>query len=418
MDYDICIIGAGIAGLYCALELSKKQSTNKLKLCILEKYPYIGGRTSTFHDKARGLQWEAGAGRVHKSHSQVIKLMNKYGLTQIPISSKIDWRPSADHSETVNVESYVNNLALTALDPKTLRTNTLNTLISDVAGKNTAKDITDRYEYRSEFDTLRADLGLYSLGHELGDNQDFFIIKEGFSALVGGMKRDIEAAGVEILREYIVTDIEKGKDGYIVNVQGRPAVKATKVIVALTRDAVAELPCFKDLPILKQVKMRPLVRIYAVFPKVKGLMWFEGIQKFVCPKPVRYVLPIDPGKGTIMISYTDGEDAEYWLNIMKKPNHMSLIQAEIMDQIRNLFPEKHVPEPTFLKIHPWSDGCSYWLPGDYDFNKVSKASVRPLPKSMPYLYMCGESWAYEQAWVKCAIDQAQHALDAFNADSA
>jgi len=416
MDYDICIIGAGIAGLYCALKLNKHYPESRI--CILEKYKFIGGRTSTFKDKQRGLQWEAGAGRVHNSHHHVIKLLDHYGLTKIPIPSDIEWRPSANRAEPVNMGSYIHNLALDELDPKTLRMNTLNEVITDVSYPSLTKHITDRYEYRSEFDTLRADVGLYSLNHELGSGQGFFIIKEGFSALVGAIKRDIEAAGVEILREYMVTDIEKDKGGYNVKVQGKPTIKAKKVIVALTRDAVAELPCFKDLPILKQVKMRPLVRIYAVFPKVKGHVWFEGIHKFVCPKPVRYVLPMDPRKGTIMISYTDGDDAEYWLQIMKRDNHMALIQAEIMEQIRGLFPEKDIPEPTFMKIHPWSDGCSYWLPGDYDFNKVSKASVKPLPKSMPHLYMCGESWAYEQAWVKCAIDQAEHALDAFNADSA
>ena len=31
MDYDICIIGAGIAGLYCALELSKTKTKSKSK---------------------------------------------------------------------------------------------------------------------------------------------------------------------------------------------------------------------------------------------------------------------------------------------------------------------------------------------------------------------------------------------------
>ena len=63
MKYDICIIGAGIAGLYCARELSRKY--RDMKICILEKYEFIGGRTSTFRDVVDGIdiQWEAGAGR-------------------------------------------------------------------------------------------------------------------------------------------------------------------------------------------------------------------------------------------------------------------------------------------------------------------------------------------------------------------
>jgi len=415
MEWDICIIGAGIAGLYCALELSRKYPGQKI--CILEKYKFIGGRTSTFKYKVKNIQWEAGAGRVHNSHHHVIKLMKEYKLTKVPIPNQIEWRPSSDMIEPVKIEAYINNIGLDNLSPEILRMHTLKDILTQVCGPVTTKKITDRYEYRSEFDTQRADKGLEALENELGDNEGFFTIKEGFSALIGHMKRDIEKAGVCILRENEVMNIQKDNQQYIVEIRNKASIKANKIIVALTRDAVADLPCFKGLAILKQVKMRPLVRIYAVFPNVDGKIWFEGITKFVCPKPVRYVIPINPKEGTIMISYTDGEDAEYWLRKMKAADHIEQITDEIMGQIRGLFPSIKIPDPIFVKIHPWTDGCSYWTPGDYDFNKVSKASVKPLPMSMPGLYMCGESWAYNQSWVQCAIDQAIHALDAFISDT-
>jgi hypothetical protein len=228
------------------------------------------------------------------------------------------------------------------------------------------------------------------------------------------MKEDLEKAGVKIMRGYEAQDIYKGSASYSVKINGKLPVRAQKVVVALTRNAVAKFPCFSCLAILKMVKMRPLVRIYAVFPLKDGEAWFNGLTKFVCPKPVRYVIPINPKQGTIMISYTDGEDAEYFMDLIEKSGEGEAMK-QIMKQIRYLFPNKHVPEPTFYKVHSWSEGCSYWAPGDYDFNKVSKKSVRPL-KSMPGVYMCGESWAYSGAWVKCAIDQADHALDAFNSD--
>ena len=411
VHYDICIIGAGMAGLYCALELSKKYPT--MHICILEKYAFIGGRTSTFHHDT--VQWEAGAGRVHKTHTNVIKLIDHYGLTQIPISDEIEIRPDSSTVMPVEFSNCLNTLALDSLDPLILRTHTLKELVTKVMGTTKANELLDTYEYRSELDTLKADNGLYSLNHELGSSSGFFVIKEGFSALVGAMKRDIEVRGVEIMREYEATDILIHKDHYKLPIRNKPAIHARKVIVAVTRDDLARMPCFSGLPILKQVKMRPLVRMYAVFPKVNGQVWFNDVKKFVCPAPVRYVIPVNPAEGTIMISYTDGKDAEYWMNTIKKKGEDSVIK-EVMKQVRDLFPNKTIPEPSYFKIHAWSDGCSYWTPGDYDFNKVSKASVRPLPKSMPGVYMCGESWAYAQAWVKCAIDQAEHALDALYED--
>ena len=78
MYYDICIIGAGIAGLYCARELSKKYPESKI--CVLEKFKEVGGRTYTYHTTVNGLKisWEAGAGRIHKSHHHVWDLLKEY----------------------------------------------------------------------------------------------------------------------------------------------------------------------------------------------------------------------------------------------------------------------------------------------------------------------------------------------------
>ena len=416
MIYDVCIIGAGIAGLYFALEVAKKYP--KYQICILEKYDYIGGRTATFRHKLPGIgkiSWEECAGRIGYSHHNIIKIIDHYGLTKIPITNDIEWREKPFIHEPIDVNSLIHNVPYEKLDGKVLRTHTLKQIMQAVLGPSKTKDIMDRFEYRSELDTARADRALYVLGHEFSKGEKFFIIQEGFGKLIGLMKDDLEKAGVKIMRGYEAQDIYRGSANYSVKIKGKLPVRAQKVIVALTRNAVAKFPCLSNMPILKIVKMRPLVRIYAVFPLKDGKAWFNGLTKFVCPKPVRYVIPINPAQGTIMISYTDGEDAEYFINLIEKSGEKEAMR-QIMEQICFLFPDKRVPEPIYHKIHSWSEGCSYWTPGDYDFNKVSKKSVRPL-KSMPGVYMCGESWAYSQAWVKCAIDQADHALDAFNFDN-
>jgi hypothetical protein len=276
-------------------------------------------------------------------------------------------------------------------------------------GAKKTQDLMDRYEYRSELDTLKASNALYSLNHELGNHGGFCVVKGGFSVLIDKMKADI--SGVDIFLEHEMLDIKK-EDFYEVLVKSKKPIHAKKVIVTIPRNALAEIPCFQGLPILEQVKMRPLVRMYAVFPlSSDGYAWFQGINKFVCDLPIRYVIPMDPTKGTIMISYTDGPEAEQW--IVKAKKSKITVQKEVMAQIRSLFPGQKIPDPLFFKIHPWSDGCSYWAPvanKPYDFNLASKSSVKPLPH-MPELYMCNESWAYAQAWVKCSLDQAQKVID-------
>lgn len=410
MLYDICIIGAGIAGLYCARELQRKMP--QAKICMLEKYKEIGGRTYTYHTTVNGLKvsWEAGAGRIHKSHHQVLALLKEYGIDTIPIGDNMDWRTvkTPGLREPIDFLDLFNNLGVSQLSEETLESMTIKQILEKTMGSKKTKNLMDRYEYRSELDTLKASNALYSLNHELGNHSGFCVVKGGFSLLIDKMKADI--SGVDIFVEHEMADIKK-EDSYEILVKGRKSINANKVIVTIPRNALAEIPCFKGLPILEQVKMRPLVRMYAVFPVGPDGTWFAGMNTFICDLPIRFVIPIDPTKGTIMISYTDGPEAEQWIAKAKKSEKM--VQKEVMAQIRSLFPDQKIPEPLFFKIHPWSDGCSYWAPvanKPYDFNLASKASVKPLPE-MSELYMCNESWAYAQAWVKCSIDQAQKVID-------
>jgi monoamine oxidase len=409
IDYDICIIGAGISGLYCAREITKMWPD--ASICIMEKYEFLGGRVSTFKKTLPNVghvQWEAGAGRIHNSHTLTLDLLRGYNIDVIPITGGIDWRSEYTDADPIEFGKYIENLSVSQISPGILQKKTLRQILDETLGKDISEELTDRYEYRSELDTLRADKGIDALNHELGKHEGFFVVKGGFSKLIAALKHDVERADVKILREYEARDIHPIKNGYSISVEGHLPIRASKVIVAIPRDSVALFPCFKNLQILKQVKMRPLVRIYAVFPLVNGKSWFTGIQKFVCPAPIRFVIPMDPMKGTIMISYTDGSDAEYWIKRIKDGDKSIL--DEIMKQIRELFPKIDIPNPSYFKIHPWSDGCSYWTPGSYSIDSVSMASIIPLPKEMPGVYMCNESWAKDQCWVNSAIEQSNYAL--------
>lgn len=411
MDYDICIIGAGVSGLYCARELSK--ALPDAKICILEKYEFLGGRISTFKKTIPGvgpIQWEAGAGRIHNSHKEIIQLLKDYKIDIIPIPEEIKWRSEGSLiPESIDFGRYIDNLALSQLPPDILAKTTLKKVLEKTLGKNASRKLMDTYEYNSELDTLRADKALESIHKELGQHQGFFVLKGGFSSLIGALKRDVQKAMVKILRQHEVENIHTIRNGYTITVKDHIPIRASKVLVTIPRDAVASIPCFKNLQILKQVKMRPLVRMYAVFPVINGSSWFIGMQKFVCPAPVRFVIPMDSTKGTIMISYTDGNDAEYWIHRMKGNNEKTILN-EIMKQIRAMFPSIAIHDPLYFKIHSWSDGCSYWTPGSYKVDKVSSASLIPLPNEMPNVYMANESWAENQCWVNSAIQQSNHVI--------
>ena len=92
--YDICIIGAGIAGLYVATEMLKARPS--LRLCILDKYKFLGGRSMTYQADISGVhyQWEEGAARISGRHANMMGLLQKYKLRTIPISGKYLYKES------------------------------------------------------------------------------------------------------------------------------------------------------------------------------------------------------------------------------------------------------------------------------------------------------------------------------------
>jgi hypothetical protein len=180
------------------------------------------------------------------------------------------------------------------------------------------------------------------------------------------------------------------------------------VVLALHHNALQHIDGVRTYPILKHLCMEPLLRLYAIFPVKKGVCWFSGMPHTVTDSPIRYIIPIDSSRGIVMISYTDGDDARYWM----KQHHGTWdhVQERVMHNIRQLFTDTIIPDPIYFKAHEWRMGCTYWLPGNYDVKEASQQSLYPMPEKFPGLFMCGESFAEHQCWMESALEQADHLL--------
>lgn len=396
---DVLIVGAGIAGLRVGISVLIKNP--KLKCCILEKYNYTGGRIITYHKnipKIGPVEWENGAGRISISHKRVLKLLKKYTLFFQPISG------DTMYNRELNKFTELLPIFLEPLEklPKeVLQTHTIHQLLHKIC-PHTAKEFYIRFPYYSEIHVLRADIALNAFRNEMQTNAGFGVCREGFSALITCMVDEFESLGGIIIKNTEVTAILPNA---VVCKNTENAEKAsifyTKAcVLALHSDAVKHII---RIPLLKHLQMQPLLRMYAVFP-VKGTSWFADIPKTVTDSPIRYIIPINPKKGIIMISYTEGKDAEYWMHT-KNP------EQKVMKEIRRLFPERSIPDPIFFKLHPWKSGTTYWLPGRYDIEMESYRALHPLPKELPALFMCGESFSVHQAWAESALEHADQLLE-------
>ena len=421
MNLDYAIIGGGLAGLYAAREIAKKHP--KSKIGVFEKYRVFGGRVLTFREGP--YQWEAGAGRIHSSHTMVRGLLKQYGLKEMPISSKVGWvatygSPLVPNEWEHSLPSWLSEIA--RLPANELATHTIFELLSQIFGKQQAKEFVAPFPYYGEIYTLRADLAIHSFQGEMGTHEHYSVSPDGYDTFIDSLAEDCDNHGVLLhthwdlkaaaaeddrIRLWFGIGSPKEKDSREVK-----EVLAKKVIFALHRDALAKLNLFKDLPLLKKVKMEPLHRIYAVFPKSRdGTMWFENLGNFVTSTPIRYFIPINPTQGVTMISYTDGADTAIWTDIAYGADPANETLGFLLTQeCRRLFPEKDIPYPIFLKSHPWDSGCTYWVPGDYDVYKESRDSLQPFGKSLPNAYVCGESFSLRQAWMEGSLENTRDLL--------
>lgn len=72
----IIVVGGGIAGLYCALHLSKY-----MDVILVDNREYVGGRIRTH----KNPQYEIGALRFRKNHTLLNALVRHYSLQKVKL---------------------------------------------------------------------------------------------------------------------------------------------------------------------------------------------------------------------------------------------------------------------------------------------------------------------------------------------
>lgn len=403
---DLIVVGAGLAGLHCALRISEKYPSQKIM--ILDSYSKPGGRVSTIH--TGDLQWEAGAGRIPNSHKMISSYCNKYGLTRFPISSDSSYLDGTELKDNIwNMITSSIKDAISATPKSTLGHYTMYDVLCKLFNRDVVDNLVSYFPYRSELTTLRADR---AFPREFSASESFYGIKEGLSAIIDGMLGELKKRGIEVHCGHRVTGFgsldQIPMNLHCVTPHGMKTFTAKKIIFALHSNALKKIRPFSTYPILKHLKMTPLLRIYSVFPKAPhGDVWFKDMPRIVAKRPLRHIIPINAAKGVIMSSYTDADDTVFWHSKSK-----SEVARTLLAELRKSFPDKKIPTPTLTKSYYWDDGCTYWIPGSYDPAKESVDIMRPFLR-LPDVYVCGESFSMKQAWMEGALEHAEAMLQKF-----
>jgi len=396
--WDIIIVGGGIAGLSIAEHCAKRTQ----RILVLEAYSAWGGRAATERIPATkgvpALQYEAGAGRIHHAHTRVNALVKRFGLHTYPISSDSLYETHPNPFLTLFAPLKV---LLETLPQSELATRTLYDCVPE-----SMRHIFTAYPYWAEIQLMRADVSLAAFAPDepMGSRSDtdFYGIKEGIDSLTTNIRKAAESGGAVLRTHHRVDTIEQKELLEITGMKNKTTpfhYVARRVVIATPFSEFGKFDVLRDTPMLKQLAMSPLLRIYAVYPPdSKQQVWFKNMKKTITANPLRYIIPIREDIGLIMISYTDGADTDYWRN-----KEGAELETAIATNLRELFPSVEIPKPVYLKKHDWKVGCTYWLPGDYDVADASRAAHTPAPN----VYVCGESVSQNQAWLEGALESVE-----------
>jgi monoamine oxidase len=394
------IVGAGIAGLTIAERLIAA-GTIPADILFLEKYDYAGGRIVSHRDG-----YEIGAGRIHTSHRHVNALINRFELTRVPLGTRALWWPlGAAEPEPNDFETDLRR-HLRRFHPHELRTHTLRQLLAHSLSPAELTTLLDRFPYRAETETLRADLALQAFRPrgEMGSRSGFFVVREGLSAITRGMRQELETAGVRFRFNSEVVRVEA--DGMLhLRSTDRP-IHPARTILALHADALQRiLPSVAARPFRQLLRMEPLTRIYAAYPPEHP--WTRALfagPSIVTDSPLRYIIPVNPATGIVMISYTEGRDTRHWHGL-KGPR----LAAALHRAAQRLWgSDTDLPEPFWVRPYEWTAGCTYWRPGDYDPRRVARVLQHPFST----VWIAGESLSVgRQAWIEGALESAHAVAD-------
>lgn len=411
MTYEYVICGGGISGLYSAFNLIEKNNVNPKSILILEKSYRIGGLIKTNNDDTLNIKYENGAGRIAENNKLLLELITRFNLQQqlIELPTKKEYRKVFDDKiitiKTNKFDKILHKLIFKKykLTEQELLSKTFRSLCEDELGVEKTNLFVESFGYTDEFNNVNAKNGLEIFKKSFLPNLKYYVLQNGLEQIVIHLEAFLKEKGVVIQLHEMIVNIEKSKSSISVHTNtfngSLKTYHANKLILAMPRGSLVKIPFLHSIcHLLNSVEDSSLLRIYAVFPKGKnGKVWFHDIPKTSTNLPIQQFIPISTESGLVMISYSDTTNAKQW----QQDKINDVFKKKIIKNIKLLFPNKKIPEPTFLNSSFYAEATHLWKVG-CDGDTLHPRILQPF--SNMHLYICGESYSTNQGWIEGALE--------------
>jgi len=409
--YDIIIIGGGISGLNTAYKLLQHNAS--LKILILEKNNYLGGRIKTFTKTINNHKYifEEGAGRLNTNHKLFLKLIDEFNLTNnlSKINSDISFRPSGNSSKEFADQSpftYINKVI--KYSKKDTIAELQKYIFIDYAKKilneQEIKFILDSFGYYKQLVAMNAYDAIKLFDKGMNPKLQFYHLNPGLDIIINALHDKISIMNCKIKLNTNVLNIEYNSEMRMFTIKTSNKTYTSNICVcAIPKPDLLKFNIYNSVkPLLNSINYKSLCRIYSIFKKED--IWFNNTNMHKCTtnNKLRYIIPLDRENGSIMISYSDSKFADYW----NKLNEKQLIN-ELKKNITKTF-HINMVTPLFTKVCYWKCAIGFWKKNK-NSTILSNNVIHPIV-DIP-LFICGENYSEIQGWIEGALETSMKVVN-------
>ena len=383
-NYDIIIIGAGVAGLYAAHLLPSTSS-----VLILEKNTHIGGRAG--NEMFYGTKVTIGAGVGRKNKDRLLtKLCDDLGIKYGTYKVNIEYSSTLyNYVDILDTIKYLRKKYRKHHRKLTFREFGIQILGIDKYHDFVVSSGYSDYEKADVYETL------YHYG--MDDNKSGWeMMSISWNELTDKMsigqkiQTSTEVLSITYTDDYRNFMIQTNKKQYLAN----------KVIIATTIDTVRRLLPYHD--VYNHIHGQTFLRVYAKFDKKSAEILKRYVQSYtIVPGPLQKIIPMNPDKGVYMIGYSDNLYAD------RLRNKTSTLFEELVAISLGISEPLHI---LGIKEYYWPIGTHYYsaLPEKY---KSHSEFVYDAQHPVPNIYVVGEAVSsVNQGWVEGALESVKSIL--------
>jgi monoamine oxidase len=290
---------------------------------------------------------------------------------------------------------------------------------------------------------------------DFGENVEYLYPPAGMQSFPDRIAQRFANSGGSIWPGWRLNGFTPETSGVRLEFEGRPAVSAAKLVLAMPRRSLELVAQRGSAPLLDKPEVRTLIESVTPTPLFKFFCcydrpWWRDLQlrqgRSVTSNPLRqvYYLGTEPGSSnSLLLVYNDDRNIKYWIGLLRgtrdAPEFEPLSHAgaaaddaeggsggewerhrpsqPMTDEIQRLLVEMHgkdaqIPRPYEAAYLDWSKdpyggGYNMWKINEKSW-EVSRKIVQPVT-GVP-VYICGEAYSTDQGWVEGALQTAEDLL--------